>query len=87
MDFQPDVAKRFARTGVLEAANRAVGAARAAGIVPTRLPEVAESNALFSLVTASAGDALTQDHPRTQASRAEGTGGPDRAGGTVRQAL
>jgi nicotinamidase-related amidase len=76
MDFQHGVVESF--TGpdspVVAAADRAVKAARAARIpvVFVRVgfrpgyPEVAESNASFSALSASGGDAYTETHPATQ---------------------
>ena len=73
MDFQHGVVERFGDSSVLDAASRAVKAARASEIpvmfvrVAFRpgYPEVAESNAVFASLTQS-GDAMTQDHPATQ---------------------
>jgi nicotinamidase-related amidase len=73
MDFQHGIVERFADSAVLEAASRAVKAARASGIpvmfvrVAFRpgYPEAAASNAAFASM-AQAGDAMTQDHPATQ---------------------
>jgi nicotinamidase-related amidase len=73
MDFQHGVVERFADSAVLDAASRAVKAARASGIpvlfvrVAFRpgYPEAAESNAVFASL-AQSGDAMTQDHPATQ---------------------
>jgi len=73
MDFQHGIVERLGSPAVLEAADRAVQAARAAGIpvmfvrVAFRpgYPEVAEGNQVFAAVT-QAGDAMTQDHPATQ---------------------
>jgi nicotinamidase-related amidase len=74
MDFQHGIVERLGAPSVVDAADRAAKAARAAGIpvmfvrVAFRpgYPEVAESNASFSAVAAQAGDAFTQDHPGTQ---------------------
>jgi nicotinamidase-related amidase len=74
MDFQHGVVERLGAPPVIDAADRAARAARAAGIpvmfvrVAFRpgYPEVAETNATFSAVTAQAGDAYTHDHPATQ---------------------
>jgi nicotinamidase-related amidase len=74
MDFQHGIVESLGAPSVVEAADRAAKAARAAGIpvmfvrVAFRpgYPEVAESNATFSAVTAQAADGMTQDHPHTQ---------------------
>ena len=74
MDFQHGIVERLGSPSVVEAADRAAKAARAAGIpvmfvrVAFRpgYPEIAESNTTFSAVSAQAGDAYTQDHPATQ---------------------
>jgi nicotinamidase-related amidase len=74
MDFQHGIVERLGAPSVIDAADRAARAARAAGIpvmfvrVAFRpgYPEVAESNATFSAITAEAGDAYTHDHPATQ---------------------
>ena len=74
MDFQHGVVERFSASQVVEAADRAVKTARAARIpvIFVRVafrpgyPEVAESNATFSRITASGGDSYTEDHPATQ---------------------
>jgi nicotinamidase-related amidase len=73
MDFQHGVVERFGDSAVLDAAARAVKAARASGIpvmfvrVAFRpgYPEAADSNAVFASL-AQSGDAMTQDHPATQ---------------------
>jgi nicotinamidase-related amidase len=73
MDFQHGVVERFGDSAVLDAASRAVKAARASEIpvmfvrVAFRpgYPEAAESNAVFAGL-AQSGDAMTQDHPATQ---------------------
>lgn len=73
MDFQPGIVARLADEAVLDAATRAVDAARGAGVpvffvrVAFRpgFPEAGERNAAFRAV-AQAGDAMTQDHPATQ---------------------
>ena len=73
MDFQHGVVERFADSAVLDAASRAVKAARASEIpvffvrVAFRpgYPEAAESNPAFGAI-AQRGDAMTQDHPATQ---------------------
>ena len=73
MDFQHGVVERITDPSVLDAAGRAVKAARASGIpvmfvrVAFRpgYPEAAASNAAFAAL-AERGDAMTQDHPATQ---------------------
>ncbi len=74
MDFQHGVVERLGSDSVVDAANRAIIAARAAG-VPVMFvrvafrpgyPEIAESNVTFSGAASSAGDSLHQDHPATQ---------------------
>ena len=74
MDFQHGIVESLGSSSVVEAADRAAKAARAAGIpvmfvrVAFRpgYPEVAESNASFSALAAQGGDAMTQDHAVTQ---------------------
>jgi nicotinamidase-related amidase len=74
MDFQHGIVERLGSASVVDAADRAVRAARAAGIpvmfvrVAFRpgFPEVADSNASFSVISAQGGDSYTQDHPATQ---------------------
>ena len=74
MDFQHGVVERYGTPSVIDAADRAVKAARAAGIPVMFVrvgfrpgyPEVASSNRSFSAITAQAGNAYTQDHPATQ---------------------
>jgi nicotinamidase-related amidase len=74
MDFQHGIVERFSASPVVEAADRAVKAARAAQIpvIFVRVafrpgyPEIAQSNATFSAMAASAGDVYTQSHPATQ---------------------
>ena len=74
MDFQHGVVERLGAPSVIEAADRAAKAARAAGIPVMFVrvgfrpgyPEVTESNATFSAITTQGGDAYTQDHPATQ---------------------
>jgi len=74
MDFQHGVVERLGSSSVIDAADRAVKAARAAGIpvmfvrVAFRpgYPEIAAANTTFSAITAQAGDAYTLDHPATQ---------------------
>jgi nicotinamidase-related amidase len=73
MDFQRGIVERIPDPSVVDAASRAVKAARASEIpvffvrVAFRpgYPEAAESNAAFAAV-AQAGDAMTEDHPATQ---------------------
>jgi nicotinamidase-related amidase len=73
MDFQHGVVERIAGPSVLDAAGRAVKAARVSGIpvmfvrVAFRpgYPEAAASNSTFAAL-AQSGDAMTQDHPATQ---------------------
>lgn len=76
MDFQHGIVERIAATApsVIEAADRAVKAARAAE-VPVMFvrvafrpgyPEAAASNAAFAAAAASAGDTMHEDHPATQ---------------------
>jgi nicotinamidase-related amidase len=73
MDFQHGVVERIADPAVLDAASRAVDAARASEVPVMFIrvafrpgyPEIAESNSAFSGLT-QAGDAMTQDHPATQ---------------------
>jgi nicotinamidase-related amidase len=73
MDFQHGIVERVDSPLVIEAADRAAKAARAAGIpvmfvrVAFRpgYPEISPSNQSFS-AAAQAGDAYTQDHPATQ---------------------
>ena len=74
MDFQHGIVERLGSPTVVQAADRAAKAARAAGIpvmfvrVAFRpgYPEAAESNVTFAAVVSQAGDAMTQDHPYTQ---------------------
>ncbi|HEX6451158.1 MAG TPA: cysteine hydrolase [Trebonia sp.] len=74
MDFQHGIVESLGNTSVVDAANRAVKAAREHGIpvmfvrVAFRpgYPEVAESNATFAAAAAQSGDLMTQDHPATQ---------------------
>jgi nicotinamidase-related amidase len=73
MDFQHGIVESIAGPSVLDAASRAVKAARASEIpvmfvrVAFRpgYPEAAASNAAFAAL-AQRGDAMTQDHPATQ---------------------
>jgi nicotinamidase-related amidase len=74
MDFQHGIVESLGAPSVIDAADRAAKAARTAGIPVMFVrvgfrpgyPEVAGSNASFSALTASGGDAYTQDHPATQ---------------------
>ena len=73
MDFQHGIVERIGDPAVVDAADRAAKAARAAGIpvmfvrVAFRpgYPEAAASNASFGAIS-QMGDAMTQDHPATQ---------------------
>jgi nicotinamidase-related amidase len=73
MDFQHGIVERIGDPAVVDAADRAVKAARAAGIpvmfvrVAFRpgYPEAAASNKSFGVIS-QLGDAMTQDHPATQ---------------------
>ena len=73
MDFQHGIVESLADSSVLDAAGRAVKAARASQIpvmfvrVAFRpgYPEAADSNRAFAAV-ARAGDAMTESHPATQ---------------------
>jgi nicotinamidase-related amidase len=73
MDFQHGVVERLGSPPVVEAADRAVKAARVSKIpvmfvrVAFRpgYPEVTESNRAFAAIS-QAGDAMTLDHPATQ---------------------
>jgi nicotinamidase-related amidase len=74
MDYQHGIVERLGSPEVLDAAGRAVEAARASGVpvffvrVAFRrgYPEVAESNSRFGAVKTSAGDTMTEQHPGTQ---------------------
>jgi nicotinamidase-related amidase len=74
MDFQHGIVEGINDPSVIDAADRAAKAARAARIpvlfvrVAFRpgYPEIAPSNNSFSAVAAQAGDTYTQDHPATQ---------------------
>lgn len=74
MDFQHGIVERLGSQAVVEAADRAVKAARASGIpvmfvrVAFRpgYPEAADSNLTFGAVKASGGDSYTEAHPATQ---------------------
>jgi nicotinamidase-related amidase len=73
MDFQHGIVERIGDPAVVDAADRAAKAARAAGIpvmfvrVAFRpgYPEAAATNASFGSIS-QLGDAMTQDHPATQ---------------------
>jgi nicotinamidase-related amidase len=73
MDFQQGIVERLGAPSVVEAADRAVKAARASNIpvmfvrVAFRpgYPEAAESNLSFGAIS-QAGDTMTQGHPATQ---------------------
>jgi len=73
MDFQRGIIERLGTSTVIDAAARAVEAARANGmpVMFVRVafrpgyPEVAERNIAFGAL-AQAGDTMTQDHPATQ---------------------
>jgi nicotinamidase-related amidase len=74
MDFQHGVVERLGNDSVVDAANRAILAARATG-VPVMFvrvafrpgyPEIAETNTSFSGAASSAGESLLQNHPATQ---------------------
>jgi nicotinamidase-related amidase len=74
MDFQHGIVEMVDDKSVVDAADRAVKAARASGIpvmfvrVAFRpgYPEVSAGNASFSAVAQQGGDAYHQDHPATQ---------------------
>ena len=73
MDFQHGIVERIADAAVVEAADRAAKAARAAGIPVMFVrvgfrpgyPEAVASNLSFGRIS-QAGDAMAQDHPATQ---------------------
>jgi nicotinamidase-related amidase len=73
MDFQHGIVERIADDAVVQAADRAATAARAAGIPVMFVrvgfrpgyPEAVASNLSFGRLS-QAGDAMTQDHPATQ---------------------
>jgi nicotinamidase-related amidase len=73
MDFQHGVVERIAAPSVLDAAGKAVTAARVAAIPVMYVrvafrpgyPEITEKNVAFSAVS-QAGAAMTEDHPATQ---------------------
>jgi len=74
MDFQHGIVERLGAPSVVDAADRAVKAARAAQIpvffvrVAFRpgYPEIAQAYATFSAVAASGADSYTEAHPATQ---------------------
>ena len=74
MDFQHGVVESLSAPSVIDAADRAAKAARAAGIPVMFVrvgfrpgyPEIAATNATFSAAAAQAGDAFTEAHPATQ---------------------
>lgn len=74
MDFQHGVVGSLGSPDVVAAADRAAKAARSAGIPVMFVrvgfrpgyPEVAESNASFSVLSAQGGDVYREDHPATQ---------------------
>jgi nicotinamidase-related amidase len=74
MDFQNGVVERFSASPAVDAAGRAVRAARAAQIpvifvrVAFRpgFPEVAEDSPLFAAIKASGTDTYIESHPATQ---------------------
>ncbi len=73
MDFQHGIVERIGETSVVDAASRAIEAARTRDLAVMYVrvafrpgfPEVAEANAGFSAV-ARTGDAMTEHHPATQ---------------------
>ncbi|MBO0868199.1 MAG: cysteine hydrolase [Micromonosporaceae bacterium] len=73
MDFQQGIVERLGDASVVDAATRAIAAARAKDIhvMFVRIgfrpgyPEVAGSNLAFA-ASAQAGDTMTEDHPATQ---------------------
>ena len=73
MDFQHGIVERIGDASVVDAAERAAAAARAAGIPVMFVrvgfrpgyPEAVATNLSFGRLSAS-GDAMTQDHPATQ---------------------
>jgi nicotinamidase-related amidase len=74
MDVQHGIVERLGDEAMLDAAGRAVDAARAndVAVMFVRVgfrpgfPEVAERNATFASLAEAGGDAMTQDHPATQ---------------------
>jgi len=74
MDFQSGIVERIADDSVVQAADRAAKAARAAGIPVMFVrvgfrpgyPEAAARNLSFGRLSQAAGDSMTQDHPATQ---------------------
>jgi nicotinamidase-related amidase len=74
MDFQHGVVERLGNDAVVDAANRAITAARGAD-VPVMFvrvgfrpgyPEIAATNATFSAAVSNAGDSFHEDHAATQ---------------------
>jgi nicotinamidase-related amidase len=73
MDFQQGVVERLGEPAVVDAARRAVGAAREAGVMVVYVrvafrdgyPEVAASNRTFSAITAGSAS-FTEDDPATR---------------------
>jgi nicotinamidase-related amidase len=74
MDFQHGIVESLSDSAVIDAAGRAVQAARAAKIpvIFVRVafrpgyPEVCEGNAAFGAIKAAGADAYTEAHPATQ---------------------
>ena len=74
MDFQHGIVERFNGSTAVEAARRAIEAARAARIpvifvrVAFRpgFPEVAEGNPIFGVIKASGAESYAESHPATQ---------------------
>lgn len=74
MDFQRGIVERAGSADVLDAAGRAVGAARAAGVPVFFLrvafrpgySEVAAANAAFGSSARHSGESMTESHPDTQ---------------------
>ena len=74
MDFQQSIVDRVGGQDVVDAASRAVDAARDEGIpvmfvrVAFRpgFPEISPANATFSALSSQGGEAYHQDHPATQ---------------------
>jgi nicotinamidase-related amidase len=74
MDFQHGIVESFGNPPVVAAANRALKAARSAGMpvmfvrvaFRSGYPEAASSNQSFGQLSAHAGDSMTQDNPGTQ---------------------
>lgn len=74
MDFQNGIVERSGTTGTVEAATRAIAAARGAAIpvffvrVAFRpgYPEIPQANQSFSRISSTAGDTMTEAHHATQ---------------------